>query len=164
MKCAHRRGLALRLLKLNGFTIIELITVILLLSILSAVAFVMWPGDQINLDAQAKAVAADIRYAQNLSMTRGVRYEFLRVSTTTYQISTVGGADVTSRTLGNRISFGTFTNLPNNLVAFDGRGAPYTDTATPGTALSSAATITLTGGGATRTITITPGTGRVAVS
>lgn len=148
----------------RGFTIVELITVIVLLAILSAVAVSAWPGERINLSAQAKALASDIRHAQNLSMTRGVRYEFLRTSSSSYQISTVSGTNVTTRNLGSTITFGTLANLPNNLVAFDGRGVPYVNASSPGTALATTATIAITADGATKTISITPNTGYVSIS
>jgi hypothetical protein len=70
----------------------------------------------------------------------------------------------TTETLNSGITFGTFTNLPSNLIAFDSNGAPYTNTSLPGTALSSTATMPLTGDGSTETISISPQTGRVTIS
>jgi len=63
-----------------GFTLVELAVVITLLSIL---AWVAWPSltsmGEIRLDAAARRVAADLRYAQNRAIgsrtTHGVRFD-----------------------------------------------------------------------------------------
>jgi len=153
----------------NGFTMLELVIIIIIIGILSISANTRWGSTSISTDGQAEQIANDIRYAQALAMTRNDRYRFVRVSATTYQILNSAGtavalADGTTTTLGTGLSFGTLSNLPNNLVAFDGEGAPYTTTGTPGTALAATASIPVTSGGNTSTITITPQTGRVTVT
>ncbi len=60
------------------------------------------------------------------------------------------------------MSFGGFTNLPNNLLAFDEAGTPYSD-ATATTALAANASIPLTNGANTQTIQVTVGTGRTII-
>jgi len=156
------------MIKQGGFTLIELTIVIIILSVLAATAFFSWPATTLNLDGQANQIAADIQYAQTLSMTSGQRYRFVKLSSTTYQILNASGSTVSlygrsTVTLNGNITFGTLTNLPNNLVAFDGEGSPYTDTGSPGTALASTATINLSASGQTTTVSITPQTGRVTV-
>lgn len=154
----------------KGFTLLELVIVIILLSILSATALITWPSMSINLGAQAQQLADDLRYTQSMAMNKGTRYYLIKLTSTSYQIRTLAGSAVTlptggtTVTLGSGITFGTLTNLPNSLVTFDGKGAPYTDTGTPGTALASTATIPLTSGGVTRTVSIYPQTGRAIVS
>jgi len=153
----------------KGFTLIELICVIILLGILSVGAYLQWPGSSINSGAQAQQVANDMRYTQALSMTKGKRYSFVITSSTTYQIQNSSGTAIitamggTTTTLNTGLSFGTLSNLPNNLVTFDGNGIPYSTTGTPGTVLSATASIPITGGSITQTITITPMTGRILV-
>ncbi len=153
-----------------GFTLLELIFVLLIMSIISVTVMLQWTASGIDLGAQAKELASDIRYTQSLAMTNGQRYYLIKQSSTTYQIMTSGGTAVmlfngrTTATLNSGITFGTLTNLPNNLVAFDGKGTPYTTSSSPGTALTSTATIPITSGGATKTISIQPGTGRVTIS
>ncbi len=155
--------------KQAGFTLFELIIVIILMAILSLGVYLKWPGSSINLAAEAQQIANDIRYAQSLAMTNGQRYRFVKTSANTYQIVNNAGTAIklalgnTTMTLNSGISFGTLSNLPNSLIAFDGLGIPYTDTATPGTALSATATIALTASGDTVTISIAPETGRVLV-
>lgn len=143
--------------------------VIIIMAIIGVVIFFSWPGKTINLGAQAKQLSNDIRYAQSLAMTKGQRYRWVKLSSSTYQIQDNSGTAImlalgnTTMTLSSGITFGTLTNLPNNLVNFDGKGAPYTDTSSPGTALVSDANIPLTDGDSTKTVVVTAGTGRVAV-
>ena|SRR5690348_15244300 len=153
-----------------GFSLIELVMVIMIISILAVTVFIRWPGTTINIEAQSTELQNDIRYAQALSMTEGQRFRWVEISSTTYQIQNGSGTAIllpsgkTTVTLGSGITFGALGNLPNNLVAFDGKGAPYVDTGSPGTALTTAATIPLTTTGASTTVTITPETGSVTTT
>jgi type II secretory pathway pseudopilin PulG len=139
--------------------------VIMIASIMAVVVLTQWQGATLNVYGQAEQVANDIRYAQALSMTKGQRFYFNKVSNTTYQILDLAGTPITfasggtTMTLNSGITFGSFTNLPGGLVAFNGEGIPYSNTSTPGTVLSSAASISLTGGGKTNTVIIAPTTG-----
>ncbi|HSW70883.1 MAG TPA: GspH/FimT family pseudopilin, partial [Gammaproteobacteria bacterium] len=146
-----------------------LVCVIVLLAILSVSAFLSWPGTSIHIGAEANQVANDLRYTQALAMAKGQRFYLQLSSTTTYRIVSNSGISVvnamggTTTTLMNGLSFGTLSNLPNSLLAFDSNGTPYIDTASPGTALAATASIPIVGGGKTATISITPVTGRVVV-
>jgi len=156
------------MIKQKGFTLIELVCVIILLGVLSATVFINWPGVTINLGAQAYQLADDLRYTQALSMTKDQRYALVITSSTTYQITNGSGTAIlnafgsTTTTLQHGISFGTLTNLPNNLVAFNSKGIPYITTGSPGTALAAVATIPLNGGSSTMTVSIAPQTGNVS--
>lgn len=155
--------------KNHGFTLLELIIVLIIISTLAVFVMLPFPASTINLAAQTEQVANDIRYTQSLSMTKGERYRFVKTSSTTYQIVNSSGSPIllargsNTATLSTGITFGTLTNLPNNLIAFDSKGIPYVDTGSPGTALSSNASIPLTTGSETKTIIITPETGRVTI-
>lgn len=154
----------------NGFTLLELIFVIAIIGIISVAVMPQWTGTNIDLGSEAMQLASDIRYTQSLAMTHGQRYYLIKQSATTYQIMNSAGSPVvlalgnTTMTLNSGITFGTLTNLPNNLVAFDGRGTPYTTSSSPGTALAATATIPLVSGGVTRTVSITATTGQVSIS
>lgn len=149
----------------HGFTMIELIIVMLLIVILSVVVFPRYTTPVLNLNAEVQAVLNDIRYTQGLSMTTGQRYRWVRVSATSYQITNQSGTPITMPsggtqvTLGGGVSFGAFSNLPNNLIAFDSAGVPYTDTGTPGTPLSVTGIVNLTSTAGSSNIQIVPTTG-----
>ncbi|MBU0455318.1 MAG: GspH/FimT family pseudopilin [Pseudomonadota bacterium] len=155
--------------KASGFSFIELVIVVAIIGILSVVAILNWPSNTVLLDAQTAVVAHDIRYAQSLSMAKNQRFRFVRISSSSYQIQDSSGtpqylpAGGTTVNLGSGISFGSFTNLPNNLIAFDTEGIPYVTTGSPGTKLTSTAIVRVVSGGVTRTISISPDTGDVSL-
>lgn len=154
----------------RGFTLIELAIVIIVIAIIGVVSFMKWTGTDINVGGQAKQLASDISYTQSLAMTKGVRYYLIITGTNTYQIRNASGSAQTlamgntTVTLNTGITFGSLTNLPNSLIAFDGKGAPYTTASSPGTTLSGTATIPLITSSSTRTVSIAPTTGYVSVS
>ncbi len=158
-----------RLIHVSGFTLVELVITLIILSILATTAYIQWPGATLTLSSAANKLAADLRYTQSLSMSANQRYRLVKTSANTYQIVNSSGTAVilpsgaSAVSLGSNIAFSSLTNIPNNLIAFDGRGVPYTDTGPPGTALATTAVFTLSGGGETMTVSITPQTGRVTV-
>lgn len=152
----------------HGFSLIELVIVILIIGTLAIMPLFNWPGSSVNVSAQAEAFANDIRYTQTLAMSKQMRYYITQTSSTTYQIrdsSTntpiILANGATTMTLNSGIIFASWGNLTNNLVEFNGRGTPYL--ALSGAALSVGTTyqISLTGGGVTKNIVITPQTGKV---
>lgn len=152
-----------------GFTLTELLAVLVIISILAVFVNTSWQGSNIAVVTEANRVAGAIRYAQALSMSSGQRYRFVITTSNAYQILNAAGTPVimamggSTSVLASGITFGSLTNLPNKLVAFNTQGAPYVDTATPGTALGSAATIPVVQGSFTRVVAISPNTGRVIV-
>ena len=154
----------------HGFSLIEMVIVISVIAIIGVVSFMQWTGTDINVGGQAKQLASDIAYTQSLAMTKGVRYYLIITSSNTYEIRNASGTAQqmalgnTTATLNTEITFGSLTNLPNNLICFDGKGAPYTTSSSPGTALASTASIPLVTSNSTRTVNIAPVTGNVSVS
>jgi len=57
--------------EIKGFTLIEVVAVLIVLSILAAVAVAVMGDDSARLAAQTEALKANIRYSQALSMTTG---------------------------------------------------------------------------------------------
>lgn len=152
----------------DGFTLVELVVIILLLGIL---AFTAVPRflDQgaIDVGVMAEQLANDIRYAQSLSMTRGARHCIeLDTGNARYRLRTGSGCatavthPVTGN--GNYISLSTVSmaaaNISGSYIEFDGRGEPFTFVAPTNDAV-----ITLSAGSRSRQVRVSPKTGRVAV-
>ena len=157
------------LAKKSGFTIVELAIVLVLIGIIAAMVVVLWPGKKLLFNAQAELLASDIRYTQSLSMSKSERYKLIKTSVNSYQIQDSAGTPIvlpsgnTTVVFAANITFGTFVNLPNDLIAFNSKGVPYVDIASPGTPLIAIATVPLVYKGFTHNISISPETGRVTL-
>lgn len=113
-------------MKINGFTIVELIVVVLLIGILSTFIAPKFLSDD---DFKARGIADElitaIRHAQRLSMTRGENHRII-ITTTSYSVEKSDGTSV--RHPDGSTSFSK--TIPNNLVstpstiAFDQLGRP----------------------------------------
>lgn len=149
-----------------GFTLIELVLTLLLVSVLAVAAVASWPGPAINLHAEAGRLADDIRYAQSLAMTRTPRYR-INFASDRYWLSTRDGATVVAHPVAGSaavpLSSGVNLSTPLSFLVFDDAGIPYVDAALPGTPLATDAVLTLAANGSTRTVRISPETGRVIV-
>lgn len=150
---------------MSGFTLIEIVIVIAIIFVLAVVAMPKWSIGAFNLGGQVSQLMSDLRFAQNLAMTKGARYYWIKTSGNTYQIRDSAGNPVqlafgnTTVTLSSGITFGSLVNLPNALINFDGQGVPYTNLSSPGTKLSATAQIPLTVNSTTLTVSVSPTTG-----
>jgi MSHA pilin protein MshC len=149
----------------GGFTLVELVAIILLLGILAFTAIPRYlDKGAIDVNVMAEQLANDIRYTQSLAMTSGQRNR-INLAAASYQITTSAGAPVAHPATGSTaaISLGNVTlGGYSGYIAFDGKGIPYTNVS--GTLLGAPATITLNSPGATpRQIVVSPQTGRVIV-
>ena len=153
--------------RIRGFSLLELVTVLVLVGILAVFAAPnLFTTQSITLPATSAQLAASIRYAQSLSMSRGQRYR-INFTGNTYQITDMLGGTVQPSTPSTGTALvsvlpaalsGYNPPLTLNYVAFDTKGVPYTSATA---VLLATATITLTSGSDTSTITIAPETGRV---
>jgi len=161
----------------RGFTLTELIVIITILGILSWLAYPkMAAMDEIKLDAAARRVAADLRYAQSLAMSRRVIHGILfNTALEKYTVFAPNAAspitdpadrarslivDYTTRTefKGVLVQSAAFGTTPG--VTFDYFGVPR-DTA--GVDLTANGVVVLSYQGATDSVLVAPQTGTVTV-
>jgi prepilin-type N-terminal cleavage/methylation domain-containing protein len=163
---------------MRGFTLVELVMVIVVMTILAIAILPRAPSsDSLTLRSRAEQLATDIRYIQSMSMTGAQRFcvVFAPAAGPPYSgyslaRNGVGACDTAvahPAGLAQPIDvcmgancLTPVTNLPNDFVMFDGRGAPFSAAAA---ALAANADITLTGDGGPVVVRITPVTGRVSV-
>jgi prepilin-type N-terminal cleavage/methylation domain-containing protein len=166
----------------NGFTLVEITVVLVLMAIISA--YVIGRSintEQIDLAAQTDKIRTQIRYAQSTAMKRSNRIWGIKSDTSTNQYwlfsvpIPVGAND--ENQAGNQIIFPGERNKKISLadlgiddmtgftLFFDRIGKPYnayTDEGDPSNApLNSDLDITVSAGGRTRNITVIPETGLV---
>ncbi|MBF0152494.1 MAG: prepilin-type N-terminal cleavage/methylation domain-containing protein [Magnetococcales bacterium] len=129
----------------QGFTLIELIMVIVVVAVLSVYATARSPGVTLQLRSNADQLAMDIRQTQAYSMsnTGTGDYRILRTASDTYQIRDPSGTTLSTTTLSG-------VTLTDFNVTFDGRGQS-----------SAGVTITLTMGSSSTTVEIVTPTGLV---
>jgi type II secretory pathway pseudopilin PulG len=146
--------------------LVELVVVLVLVGILAAAMLPRFSQGVVEVSGQAEQVAADIRYAQTLSMTRGQRY-CIFFSSSGYQLRNTGctvavSHPATGSTAAIALSGVTLSlsNLPNSYVEFATNGTPYVNATT---ALASNATITFTSSGPARSVVVSPETGKATV-
>jgi len=156
----------------RGFTLIELVMVIVIVGILAVIAVPRFESFYaIKLDGATKKVVSDIRYAQQLAIARhedyrvvfdvaNNNYEVRRVSDGSFATDPFTRADfivnfnTDAQYKGIRISNTNF----GGTLQFDWQGIPRDGN---GTALTSEGSISFSYQGNNRTIYITPDTGRV---
>ena len=149
----------------RGFTFVEAVIVIMLLIAVAALATLprISGVTLTKADAAADKLRADIRYAQNVAMTRGQRTR-VNFWTDGYNV-TQGGIPITDPATGGSLSItlnaGEYTGVriiaigfSGNYVEFDTLGVP-SDSSGP---LTTTKSITVTGG---KTVAVTARTGAV---
>ena len=161
----------------TGFTLIETIMVMVIMTILAAFAILRNPFDTIKLNSATRKVAADIRYVQKLSISNQTRSGVV-FNTNGYSVYpnitdlatlAASSGDVCSSDASNNFvvdftqsrcsnySGVTITTLPaTNPIAFNSLGTPVDSAG----ATIGGQTIIVTYNG-TQQITIEQGTGRV---
>jgi MSHA pilin protein MshC len=165
-------------MRARGFTLTELIVVIVLSGIIAAVVVPRFSQNTVELSGQAEQVARDIRYAQTLSMTRGAalgsqgRY-CIFFTATGYQFRSNGNSYATpcsvavahpatgssaAIVLSGSTAVPPPANLTGSYIEFDTKGQP-----TNFTVATSNAIITLNATGGPRTVVVSPVTGKATV-
>lgn len=158
-----------------GFTLIEVIILIVLLGIISAVAIARFPEFP-KTGAAATRLVSDIRYAKELANRLqdtggnpccGIFF----ISSTQYRVFTNDNTSTAATdphtgtameaTMTGKLSGVTLSQtFTNSILKFNSLGTPYQGSGS-GTALGAAATITVAGTGGNRIVTVEPNTGKV---
>lgn len=165
-----RAGLAHRISRFRGMTLIEIVTILIIISIIGIIITLEDPEVNISLRGQAEEMAVAIRYTQMLSMTRGERFR-INFFASSYTITNLIGSTTINHPATNaastsfppHITLTVNAAITSSFIAFDGKGVPYVTSTTPGTELASTGIITLTSGAETQTINVNPETGRVTL-
>lgn len=184
-----RAGLSVK--RNAGFTMVELVTVIILVGVLGAIgASRFFDNNAFENRAYADQAKVIIRYAQKLAVNEN-RFIFVRTNGASFAVCSAaacGSGDVISAPGGSNsgskatrascLQSGAYVTrwmcegrpanvnvagLPGDFISFDALGRPYSGSAANGVsnALAASAIITFTSGSNTSRITIWPETGYV---
>ena len=145
----------------SGFSLIELIITLLLLSVIAVSIAPSWNTAGVNLNRQSDLLARNLRHAQALAIHRATALT-IDLSASAYSVK--DGASVITDpatgdpftvTLEDGVTFSSFTDFDLDSLGRPSNGVSLISTDT---------TQTLTGGSRSRVITITPLTGSVSVA
>ena len=160
--------------KSSGFTLIEVIAVLVVVSVISAVVISRLMSSSPKLIAQADVIKSHLRYAQARAMSSNViwgiscdgsSYWLFKDGNTATKVVLPGEEPDNTIVLSTQLDAeykGTIS-MEAFTISFNDRGVPYTDAAASSgnelTAGDPEEAITLSSGGDSQTITITPNTG-----
>ena len=147
----------------DGFTLIELVAVMVILATLGAIALPRFAHNDATVPAQADQLGRAIRHAQAMAMSQGQAFTVDIQSAATYAITDRATATPVRDSAGEEQAYTLINSvtLAGADVEFDSLGRPLNGAALADTAQS----WTLTGaGGNTATVSLQPVTGFVSVT
>jgi prepilin-type N-terminal cleavage/methylation domain-containing protein len=145
----------------QGFTLVELVMVVVIIGILAAMAAPRMSLTDSSVHAQAAQIARDIRHAQMLAMTQGRTLIFQSLGGSyrcTDSTSTIITDPATQQPFTFTLSNGV--TLTATSVSFDSLGRPVS----AGVLRSTAVNYTASGGGQSAALSVSPVTGFVTVT
>jgi prepilin-type N-terminal cleavage/methylation domain-containing protein len=166
-------------MKDKGFTLIEIVIVLMLAGVLSAFALIsLDPSRGVKLEAAARKVKADLMYTRSmaLSMAKWYGISFEADPANTYSVYQTDGTSDTIIQNPAQLGEDFIISLHDyysgvkicsvnigggNKIEFHPLGTPYPDR--NGSPLAGVCLVTLECQGLTRTILITPNTGRIGI-
>jgi prepilin-type N-terminal cleavage/methylation domain-containing protein len=102
----------------SGFTLIELVLVVLLVGILTVVVSARWPGSSTTLQSYADHLNADLDLARSIALSRGESVSIKSSVGNSYSISDSSGSTLYSDNHLGSVTMDSFT------VVFDRYGSP----------------------------------------
>jgi len=146
----------------SGFTLVELLTVLVIMGALSVAIALRWEPRDSSLPAQADQLGRVLRHAQALAMHQGRTLTLDIQSATTYAV-TDGAASIRDPG-GELLAYALVegATLSGSDVSFDSLGRPINGS--PGTLSAAAQSWTLNAGSSSASVTLQPLTGFVTVT
>jgi len=145
----------------SGFTLLELVVVLVLMGTLTASIFLHWTPGTASLNAQAGQLARTLRHAQALALSQGRRLTFDVQSSSDYAISSGGTVIRDPQGVSQNYSLVNGVTLAGSDLDFDSLGRPV-DSA--GNLVAGVQNWTLSADGSNVTVSVTPLSGFVTVT
>jgi len=152
----------MRTFRQQGFTLIELVIVLMLLGIMSAIALPRWAPADTTVSAQANRLARDLRHVQSMAMQQGRTLTLDIQTAATYRAADSGSITVTDPATQQPFTIAMDNNVTVSGIDtdFDSLGRPVASS----TLLATPRIFTVTGNTTVATVTVSPVTGFIVVS
>jgi prepilin-type N-terminal cleavage/methylation domain-containing protein len=164
----------------RGFTLIEILMVVIILGIASAIILPQLASrDDLRCASAARQLMGDLLYTQSRSIALG-KMHYVQFSSGSYSVmvdnSGAPGAVITNPVsqvpYTQTIGTGNLTNVSiktanfdgNFTLAFDSMGVPYSWSGTTGLAALNSGTVVFKAGTNSKTITVSPYSGEIKVN